>query len=158
MVYAKTIEGINGDKEGLSFTSKNYTFDKATKELEIKVNNLSDKISWVKGSQNQYEIVLIYPEIKENKEFKLTAELNDTFYSAEETYFNGSAEIEETLAAKGTLVDYSAEILEDAVAKGYMYNNKVAAEADKKETPYTEKYVVSKRKAKITIYLILKKK
>ena len=155
LVYAKTLEGINGDKEGLSFTSQNYTYNKSTKELEIKVNNLSDRISWVKGVQNQYEIVLIYPEINENKEFNLTANLNDTFYSAEEVYSNAAANIEETLSAKGTLVDYKAQIVEDEIAKGYMYANKIAAEADKKETTYTENYVVSTSYAKITDEIVI---
>ena len=84
-------------------------------------------------------------------ELKLNATLESTYYNNEESYNSTSTEIMGDISVeKGTITYYEAGIVENEIAKGYMYNNKTAIYDNKKETPFTERYLLSTSYTDIT--------
>ena len=155
IVYAKGTASTNGDINAQNFSKENYSYDEATGKLKITVaNNVNSegKVSWEKDVEDVYEVVMIYPEAEENdiNTIDLNASVKHTYYNDVDTTSEASANSEEVLDEKGTVLDFDAQIKEEKIAKGYMYSNTVAEENAKRETSYTETYSIGTSYADIT--------
>lgn len=143
----------NGDETGTNFTENNWSYDKTTGEISIDVTNtaVNGKISWEKDVLDQYTVTYIYSEkaytaVKDSSAVRITYDVNSkiTLYNDGTGNTNLTASTngyDDQTQALGNIVDFSVST-ETSLNKGYMYTNKVTANANKKETVYNVAYAV----------------
>lgn len=130
-----------------------YTFDETTGKIAINAkNDASDgKIYWTKNTLDEYLITYIYSSnvytAVKDQTVRITYEAtsilslyNDgTGIDKVKRSINGYEEKTEKL---GEVIDFKAEGTKE-LYKGYMYNNKIATDENKKETEYQVKYTAN---------------
>ena len=120
--------------------------------LTIKENNeiKNNKIQWQKNKPQKYIVTYIYSakayeKIKETS-IKLNYKLNSeiTLYSNNELTIKKETIAEQVQKEKlGEIADITLENPNEGIYKGYMYNNKVTAEENKRETDIANRYTLN---------------
>lgn len=147
-VIANSTGATNGN------TSKaTYSYDDTTGKITINAkNDVADgTINWAKDALDEYLITYIYSSnaytaVKDQKvkiRYEATSILslyNDgNGIDKVKRSINGYEEKTEKL---GEVIDFKTEVTTE-LNKGYMYNNKVASDENKKETEYSVKYTAN---------------
>ena len=149
-VFANTTKQINGEENGESFSSNNYTFNATSNTLNIDVQNTVDangNISWEKNCYDEYIITGVYKADNVNllqNSINASYEVNSTL-----TLANSKSDTERTTVLKGVtrtetisesnisnLAEIELETNVSQISKGQIYAN---YNTDQKlETPYKE--------------------
>lgn len=152
---ATKTEATNGKKDGVEFTSSNYSYDTETGKVIINVSNLQDSTSWKKNTTDEYLVTYLFEgkdvydyAVQNGIDSSITAVSNLNVYNNEKANITKTAVLEvkytDTL---GTIADYEVQATKD-ISKGYVYANYEAK--DKNETEYTTKYVATINSSKLT--------
>lgn len=149
IVVANSTNGTNGEKIAQSFNSTNWNYDENTGIVKINIENKADEngnISWAKNAEDEYLITCIYSEnvykAVNGLEVEVLQKASSTIipYNNVETKNSENASINEKVkVALGNFVDFNTTI-SSQINKGYMYNNKIASDENKKETDYQVEY------------------
>lgn len=151
--YPEKVSVINNTEEITKELNKeNITYDEKNGSLTIKENNeiKNNKIQWQKNKPQKYIVTYIYSakayeKIKETS-IKLNYKLNSeiTLYSNNELTIKKETIAEQVQKEKlGEITDITLENPNGGIYKGYMYNNKVTAEENKRETDITNRYTLN---------------
>ena len=151
--YPEKVSVINNTEEITKELNKeNITYDEKNGSLTIKENNeiKNNKIQWQKNKPQKYIVTYIYSakayeKIKETS-IKLNYKLNSeiTLYSNNELTIKKEITAEQVQKEKlGEIADITLENPNEGIYKGYMYNNKVTAEENKRETEIANKYTLN---------------
>lgn len=151
--YPEKVSVINNTEEITKELNKeNITYDEKNGSLTIKENNeiKNNKIQWQKNKPQKYIVTYIYSakayeKIKETS-IKLNYKLNSeiTLYSNNELTIKKETIAEQVQKEKlGEITDITLENPNGGIYKGYMYNNKVTAEENKRETEIANKYTLN---------------
>lgn len=152
-VIANTNAATNGDISGNLFTENNWNYDNTTGKIIINVNNeaKNGKISWKKDSKDVYIVTYVYSENAYNAVKDSIVRITYSANSKISLYNDGTGVTNLTAKtsgyddqdkAIGDIIDFSTYMTRN-LNKGYMYNNKVASTADKKETIYNVLYTAN---------------
>lgn len=148
--YPEKVTVINSTEE---INKNGVTYDKNTGKLTIEDKNEVEngKIKWQKNKPQEYIVTYIYSaKVYENikdKSVKLNYQLDSelTLYSNKDITVKSKATVEKEQKEK--LGEIAEVIIEnptnDDIYKGYMYNNKVTAEENKRETEIANKYTLN---------------
>lgn len=151
-VMAKSTKATNGDENGDTFVYDG-NYDKTTGKIVINAKNeaIDGKLNWAKDALDEYLITYVYSSDVYTAVNGKTVQISYTATSKVSLYndgnginelnasINGYDEQKEQL---GDVIDFEVESTPE-IYKGYMYNNLVAAEKDKKETEYIVKYTAN---------------
>ena len=151
--YPEKVSVINNTEEITKELNKeNITYDEKNGSLTIKENNeiKNNKIQWQKNKPQKYIVTYIYSakayeKIKETS-IKLNYKLNSeiTLYSNNELTIKKETIAEQVQKEKlGEIADITLENPNGDIYKGYMYNNKVTAEENKRETDIVNRYTLN---------------
>ena len=151
--YPEKVSVINNTEEITKELNKeNITYDEKNGSLTIKENNeiKNNKIQWQKNKPQKYIVTYIYSakayeKIKETS-IKLNYKLNSeiTLYSNNELTIKKETIAEQVQKEKlGEITDITLENPNGGIYKGYMYNNKVTAEENKRETDIANRYTLN---------------
>lgn len=135
-------------------TPKIEAVDKKNTSIETKIednNTENNKIQWQKDEPQEFTITYIYSskvyESIKNTSAKLSYQLDSeiTLYGNKEITVKAKTTTEKEQKEKlGEIAEITAEkSTNDNVYKGYMYNNKVTAEENKRETEIANKYTLN---------------
>ena len=152
-VVANSTAATNGEEKAESFTQNNYVYDKDSGKIVINVKNeaKNGNISWKKNALDEFIITYVYSESAYNSTkdqvTRISYEANSkiALYNCGNGVTSATAKVngyEDQLEKVGELVDFNVAATEK-INKGYMYTNKIASDANKKETNYTETYTAS---------------
>ena len=143
-VTARTTKSVNGEENGESFSSSNYTF--ADNKVTIEVNNTPDtngKISWKKNAQDEYLVTLIYDATNINFE-----ELTSVVIPASKATLTAANNMNADKEQEGTrtlylgsvtpknVIEYDIKSNTNKISKGQIYANYNST--TKLETEYDE--------------------
>lgn len=149
-VIANNTSATNGDETGENFTKENWEYNNENGKIIINVTNSSKngKISWLNNSLDEYLITYIYSENTyeevKDKQVRITynANSNITLYNDGTGVSTVTANVngyKDQTGKIGEIIDLSVNSPEN-LNKGYLYNNKVATQENKKETIFTQTY------------------
>jgi len=152
--YPEKVTVINSTEETTEEINKNgVTYDENTGKLTIEDKNEVEngKIKWQKNKPQEYIVTYIYSaKVYENikdQSIKLNYQLDSelTLYSNKDITVKAKAIVEKEQKEK--LGEIAEVVIEnptnDDIYKGYMYNNKVTAEENKRETEIANKYTLN---------------
>lgn len=152
--YPEKVTVINSTEETTEEINKNgVTYDENTGKLTIEDENEVEngKIKWQKNKPQEYIVTYIYSaKVYENikdKSIKLNYQLDSelALYSNKDITVKAEATVEKEQKEK--LGEIAEVIIENPtnedIYKGYMYNNKVTAEENKRETEIANKYTLN---------------
>lgn len=152
--YPEKVTVINSTEETTEENNKNgVTYDENTGKLTIEDKNEVEngKIKWQKNKPQAYIVTYIYSaKVYENikdKSIKLNYQLDSelALYSNKDITVKAKATVEKEQKEK--LGEIAEVIIENPtnedIYKGYMYNNKVTAEENKRETEIANKYTLN---------------
>lgn len=152
--YPEKVTVINSTEGTTEEINKNgVTYDNKTGKLTIEKTNEveNSKIKWQKNKTQEYIVTYIYSaKVYENikdQSIKLNYQLDSelTLYSNKDITVKAKATVEKEQKEK--LGEIAEVIIEnptnDDIYKGYMYNNKVTAEENKRETEIANKYTLN---------------
>lgn len=152
--YPEKVTVINSTEETTEEINKNgVTYDENTGKLTIEDKNEVEngKIKWQKNKPQAYIVTYIYSaKVYENikdKSIKLNYQLDSelALYSNKDITVKAKATVEKEQKEK--LGEIAEVIIENPtnedIYKGYMYNNKVTAEENKRETEIVNKYTLN---------------
>ena len=155
-VIANYTSATNGEKDGINFNQKNYTYNAQTGIVSIDTKNLTDKISWLKDSKDEYLVTFVfegkevYDYVTENEVItNIKVNGNIQVYNEQEKLIK-ITEVVLPINAKqkvGELVDYSQKS-SSSIAKGQIYANYESK--NKKETTYSLEYSATVNSANLT--------
>ena len=153
---AISTEATNGEKDGMGFTTENYSYDASTGILTINVANKQDKISWLKNVQDKYLVTFIF-DTKEAYDYvinntskietgiKVKSEIE--VYNGQQTIAKNNAEksfsytigtgTTVSMPTEGETLDFDITTISN-MNKSQVYANYEAE--NKKETSYNVKY------------------
>lgn len=153
---AISTEATNGEKDGMGFTTENYSYDASTGILTINVANKQDKISWLKNVQDKYLVTFIF-DTKEAYDYvinntskietgiKVKSEIE--VYNGQQTIAKNNAEksfsytigtgTTVSMPTEGETLDFDITTISN-MNKSQVYANYEAE--NKKETSYSVKY------------------
>lgn len=150
LVTANQTVATNGMLDGINFGENNWNYDADKNIITIMQENVPDEkgmISWNKTGIDQYVITYIYSQetLKSITEqgVAVNLEANGKFdlYNNVETKIEARANNSGILTeAIDNIVKFSVHSKQNEISKGYLYTNKVTAEANKKETDYAIEY------------------
>lgn len=150
MVIAESTKSTNGNTAETQIAVNDTIYDKTTGILTLKTENKADangNIAWAKNAQDEYRIISIYSADVytavngKSTNISLATNVKNNLYSKNNVQLSVNQTATNSYSAViGNFVDVNSAIIEDSINKGYMYNNKIAADADKLETSYNEKY------------------
>lgn len=152
--YPEKVTVTNSTEETTEEINKNgVTYDENTGKLTIEDKNEVEngKIKWQKNKPQEYIVTYIfsakvYENIKD-KSIKLNYQLDSelALYSNKDITVKAEATVEKEQKEK--LGEIAEVIIENPtnedIYKGYMYNNKVTAEENKRETEIANKYTLN---------------
>lgn len=151
--YPEKVTVINSTEETTEEINKNgVTYDENTGKLTIEDKNEVEngKIKWQKNKPQEYIVTYIYSaKVYENikdKSIKLNYQLDSelALYSNKDITVKAKATVEKEQKEK--LGEIAEVIIENPtnedIYKGYMYNNKVTAEENKRETEIANRYTL----------------
>lgn len=148
--YPEKVTVINSTEE---INKNGVTYDENTGKLTIEDKNEVEngKIKWQKNKPQEYIVTYIYSaKVYENikdQSIKLNYQLDSelTLYSNKDITVKAKAIVEKEQKEK--LGEIAEVVIEnptnDDIYKGYMYNNKVTAEENKRETEIANKYTLN---------------
>ena len=152
--YPEKVTVINSTEETTEEINKNgVTYDENTGKLTIEDKNEVEngKIKWQKNKPQAYIVTYIYSaKVYENikdKSIKLNYQLDSelALYSNKDITVKAKATVEKEQKEK--LGEIAEVIIENPtnedIYKGYMYNNKVTAEENKRETDIANRYTLN---------------
>ena len=152
--YPEKVAVINSTEETTEEINKNgVTYDEITGKLTIEDKNEVEngKIKWQKNKLQEYIVTYIYSaKVYENikdQSIKLNYQLDSelTLYSNKDITVKAKATVEKEQKEK--LGEIAEVIIENPtnedIYKSYMYNNKVTAEENKRETDIANRYTLN---------------
>lgn len=164
-VVANSTNATNGDTNGDNFSKNNWSYDSTTGKITITVNNnaVNGKIQWAKNTADEFIVTYIYSsDVYEAVKDSVTRVTYDASSSMNLYVQSGvnkvSAHVdgfEDQTKKIGDIVEFTSNATQ-SVSKGYIYNNKNAADENKKETEYVAKYTAHVSYADVIDAIVLK--
>lgn len=164
-VVANSTNATNGDANGDNFSKDNWSYDSTTGKITITVNNnaVNGKIQWAKNTTDEFIVTYIYSsDVYEAVKDSVTRVTYDASSSMNLYVQSGvnkvSAHVdgyEDQTKKIGDIVEFTSDATQ-SVSKGYIYNNKNAANENKKETEYVAKYTAHVSYADVIDAIVLK--
>lgn len=164
-VVANSTNATNGDENGDNFSKDNWSYDSTTGKITITVNNnaVNGKIQWVKNTADEFIVTYIYSsDVYEAVKDSVTRVTYDASSSMNLYVQSGvnkvSAHVdgyEDQTKKIGDIVEFTSNATQ-SISKGYIYNNKNAADENKKETEYVEQYTAHVSYANVIDAIVLK--
>lgn len=164
-VVANSTKATNGDANGDNFSKNNWSYDSTTGKITITVNNnaVNGKIQWAKNTADEFIVTYIYSsDVYEAVKDSVTRVTYDASSSMNLYVKSGvnkvSAHVdgyEDQTKKIGDIVEFTSNATQ-SISKGYIYNNKNAADENKKETEYVAKYTAHVSYADVIDAIVLK--
>ena len=164
-VVANSTNATNGDANGDNFSKNNWSYDSTTGKITITVNNnaVNGKIQWAKNTADEFIVTYIYSsDVYEAVKDSVTRVTYDASSSMNLYVQSGvnkvSAHVdgyEDQTKKIGDIVEFTSNATQ-SISKGYIYNNKNAADENKKETEYVAKYTAHASYADVIDAIVLK--
>lgn len=164
-VVANSTNATNGDENGDNFSKNNWSYDSTTGKITITVNNnaVNGKIQWAKNTADEFIVTYIYSsDVYEAVKDSVTRVTYDASSSMNLYVKSGvnkvSAHVdgyEDQTKKIGDIVEFTSNATQ-SISKGYIYNNKNAADENKKETEYVAKYTAHVSYADVIDAIVLK--
>lgn len=164
-VVANSTNATNGDANGDNFSKNNWSYDSTTGKITITVNNnaVNGKIQWAKNTADEFIVTYIYSsDVYEAVKDSVTRVTYDASSSMNFYVKSGvnkvSAHVdgyEDQTKKIGDIVEFTSNATQ-SISKGYIYNNKNAADENKKETEYVAKYTAHVSYADVIDAIVLK--
>jgi len=164
-VVANSTNATNGDANGDNFSKNNWSYDSTTGKITITVNNnaVNGKIQWAKNTADEFIVTYIYSsDVYEAVKDSVTRVTYDASSSMNFYVKSGvnkvSAHVdgyEDQTKKIGDIVEFTANATQ-SISKGYIYNNKNAADENKKETEYVAQYTAHVSYADVIDAIVLK--
>lgn len=164
-VVANSTNATNGDANGDNFSKNNWSYDSTTGKITITVNNnaVNGKIQWAKNTADEFIVTYIYSsDVYEAVKDSVTRVTYDASSSMNLYVKSGvnkvSAHVdgyEDQTKKIGDIVEFTSNATQ-SISKGYIYNNKNAANENKKETEYVAKYTAHVSYADVIDAIVLK--
>lgn len=164
-VVANSTNATNGDANGDNFSKNNWSYDSTTGKITITVNNnaVNGKIQWAKNTADEFIVTYIYSsDVYEAVKDSVTRVTYDASSSMNLYVQSGvnkvSAHVdgyEDQTKKIGDIVEFTSNATQ-SISKGYIYNNKNAADENKKETEYVAKYTAHVSYADVIDAIVLK--
>ena len=164
-VVANSTNATNGDANGDNFSKNNWSYDSTTGKITITVNNnaVNGKIQWAKNTADEFIVTYIYSsDVYEAVKDSVTRVTYDASSSMNFYVKSGvnkvSAHVdgyEDQTKKIGDIVEFTSNVTQ-SISKGYIYNNKNAADENKKETEYVAKYTAHVSYADVIDAIVLK--
>ena len=164
-VVANSTNATNGDANGDNFSKNNWSYDSTTGKITITVNNnaVNGKIQWAKNTTDEFIVTYIYSsDVYEAVKDSVTRVTYDASSSMNLYVQSGvnkvSAHVdgyEDQTKKIGDIVEFTSNATQ-SISKGYIYNNKNAADENKKETEYVAKYTAHVSYADVIDAIVLK--
>lgn len=164
-VVANSTNATNGDANGDNFSKNNWSYDSTTGKITITVNNnaVNGKIQWAKNTADEFIVTYIYSsDVYESVKDSVTRVTYDASSSMNLYVKSGvnkvSAHVdgfEDQTKKIGDIVEFTSNATQ-SISKGYIYNNKNAADENKKETEYVAKYTAHVSYADVIDAIVLK--
>lgn len=164
-VVANSTNATNGDANGDNFSKNNWSYDSTTGKITITVNNnaVNGKIQWAKNTADEFIVTYIYSsDVYEAVKDSVTRVTYDASSSMNLYVQSGvnkvSAHVdgfEDQTKKIGDIVEFTSNATQ-SVSKGYIYNNKNAADENKKETEYVAQYTAHISYADVIDAIVLK--
>ena len=164
-VVANSTNATNRDANGDNFSKNNWSYDSTTGKITITVNNnaVNGKIQWAKNTADEFIVTYIYSsDVYEAVKDSVTRVTYDASSSMNLYVQSGvnkvSAHVdgyEDQTKKIGGIVEFTANATQ-SISKGYIYNNKNAADENKKETEYVAQYTAHVSYADVIDAIVLK--
>lgn len=164
-VVANSTNATNGDANGDNFSKNNWSYDSTTGKITITVNNnaVNGKIQWAKNTADEFIVTYIYSsDVYEAVKDSVTRATYDASSSMNLYVKSGvnkvSAHVdgyEDQTKKIGDIVEFTSNATQ-SISKGYIYNNKNAADENKKETEYVAQYTAHVSYADVIDAIVLK--
>ena len=164
-VVANSTNATNGDANGDNFSKNNWSYDSTTGKITITVNNnaVNGKIQWAKNTADEFIVTYIYSsDVYEAVKDSVTRVTYDASSSMNLYVQSGvnkvSAHVdgfEDQTKKIGDIVEFTSNATQ-SISKGYIYNNKNAADENKKETEYVAQYTAHISYADVIDAIVLK--
>lgn len=164
-VVANSTNATNGDANGDNFSKNNLSYDSTTGKITITVNNnaVNGKIQWAKNTADEFIVTYIYSsDVYEAVKDSVTRVTYDASSSMNLYVKSGvnkvSAHVdgyEDQTKKIGDIVEFTSNATQ-SISKGYIYNNKNAADENKKETEYVAQYTAHVSYADVIDAIVLK--
>ena len=164
-VVANSTNATNGDANGDNFSKDNWSYDSTTGKITITVNNnaVNGKIQWAKNTTDEFIVTYIYSsDVYEAVKDSVTRVTYDASSSMNLYVQSGvnkvSAHVdgyEDQTKKIGDIVEFTSNATQ-SISKGYIYNNKNAADENKKETEYVAQYTAHVSYADVIDAIVLK--
>ena len=164
-VVANSTNATNGDANGDNFSKNNWSYDSTTGKIIITVNNnaVNGKIQWAKNTADEFIVTYIYSsDVYEAVKDSVTRVTYDASSSMNLYVQSGvnkvSAHVdgfEDQTKKIGDIVEFTSDATQ-SISKGYIYNNKNAADENKKETEYVAQYTAHVSYADVIDAIVLK--
>lgn len=164
-VVANSTNATNGDANGDNFSKNNWSYDSTTGKITITVNNnaVNGKIQWAKNTADEFIVTYIYSsDVYEAVKDSVTRVTYDASSSMNFYVKSGvnkvSAHVdgyEDQTKKIGDIVEFTSNATQ-SISKGYIYNNKNAADENKKETEYVAQYTAHVSYADVIDAIVLK--
>lgn len=164
-VVANSTNATNGDANGDNFSKNNWSYDSTTGKITITVNNnaVNGKIQWAKNTTDEFIVTYIYSsDVYEAVKDSVTRVTYDASSSMNLYVQSGvnkvSAHVdgyEDQTKKIGDIIEFTSDATQ-SISKGYIYNNKNAADENKKETEYVAQYTAHVSYADVIDAIVLK--
>ena len=164
-VVANSTSATNGDANGDNFSKNNWSYDSTTGKITITVNNnaVNGKIQWAKNTTDEFIVTYVYSsDVYEAVKDSVTRVTYDASSSMNLYVQSGvnkvSAHVdgyEDQTKKIGDIVEFTSNATQ-SISKGYIYNNKNAADENKKETEYDVEYTAHVSYADVIDAIVLK--
>lgn len=164
-VVANSTNATNGDANGDNFSKNNWSYDSTTGKITITVNNnaVNGKIQWAKNTADEFVVTYIYSEdvyqaVKDSVT-RVTYDVSSSMNLYVQSGVNKvSAHVdgyEDQTKKLGDIIEFTSDATQ-SISKGYIYNNKNAADENKKETEYDVEYTAHVSYADMIDEIVLK--
>ena len=164
-VVANSTNATNGDANGDNFSKNNWSYDSTTGKITITVNNnaVNGKIQWAKNTADEFIVTYIYSsdvyEAVKDSVTRVTYDVSSSMNLYVQSGVNKVSEhvdgYEDQTKKLGDIIEFTSDATQ-SISKGYIYNNKNAADENKKETEYVEKYTARVSYADVIDVIVLK--
>ena len=164
-VVANSTNATNGDANGDNFSKNNWSYDSTTGKITITVNNnaVNGKIQWAKNTADEFIVTYIYSsDVYEAVKDSVTRVTYDVSSSMNLYVQSGVNKVsahadgfEDQTKKLGDIVEFASDATK-SISKGYIYNNKNAADENKKETEYVAQYTAHVSYADVIDEIVLK--
>ena len=164
-VVANSTNATNGDANGDNFSKNNWSYDSTTGKITITVNNnaVNGKIQWAKNTADEFIVTYIYSsDVYEAVKDSVTRVTYDASSSMNLYVKSGVNKVsthvdgyEDQTKKIGDIVEFTSNATQ-SISKGYIYNNKNAADENKKETEYVAQYTAHVSYADVIDAIVLK--